>query len=232
MLGSKEQVMDGSCRHGCWRGFRRAWMRHQTGMPARMQAVQARAAELKGVLDQEQARADSAERRTAAAVHKAAALSPALSADELADASLVRGRLAELAAAQSLAAAAAPAAATQRSDVEGGSRAARFGNPTHPQTAAVKHALAMQHRGVHGAFAQLGSVQDTRLSELLSASLQATLRTLVVDDTATRSAPTTSPRGDRRAALQPRASLRSCITNTAAVSKQLCGPAHVCAFVV
>lgn len=158
-----------------------------------MQAVQAQEAALQSTLDEAQAAADTASRRAESAATAAAALSPALTPEDLADPSMVQGRLAELAAAQSLAAAAAAAepapAATQRSDVEGGGRAARFGNPTHPQTAAVKRALALQRRGVHGAFAQLGSVQDTRLSELLSASLQATLRTLVVDDTETRCAP-------------------------------------------
>lgn len=154
-----------------------------------LQAVQERAAALEHELADAQSAADAAEHRARQAAAAAAAQSPALTSDDLADESMVRGRLAELAAAQSLAAAAvavAPAS-TQRSDAEaGGGRSARYGNPTHPQTAAVKQALALQRRGVHGAFAQLGSVQDTRLSELLSASLQSTLRTLVVDATETR----------------------------------------------
>ena len=146
--------------------------------------------ELEREVEEAQAAADAAEHRARQAAAAAAAQTPVLTPGDLADAETVRGRLAELAAAQSLAAAAAaPAASTQRSDAEGGGgRAARYGNPTHPQTAAVKHALSLQRRGVHGAFAQLGSVQDTRLSELLAASLQSTLRTLVVEATETRCA--------------------------------------------
>eukprot|EP00892_Ulva_mutabilis_P012666 jgi/Ulvmu1/9772/UM056_0012.1 len=156
---------------------------------AQAQAVQDRAAVLESEVAEAQAAVDASEHRARQAAAAAAAHTPALAAGDLADAAMVRGRLAELAAAQSLAAAAAAAAqaATQRSDAEaGGGRSARYGNPTHPQTAAVKHALGLQRRGVHGAFAQLGSVQDTRLSELLSASMQSTLRTLVVDATETR----------------------------------------------
>ena len=83
------------------------------------------------------------------------------------------------------AAAAAPAASgtsTQRSEAEGAGKSARFGNPKHAYTAAIKRALALKDARVLGAFAQLGTVQDVRVSELIGSHLTATLRTLVVQD--------------------------------------------------
>ena len=65
---------------------------------------------------------------------------------------------------------------------------ARYGNTKHPQTKAVRHALAEKRAGVLGAFAQLGSVQDASLSALVSAHLNVSLRTLVVASTAVRCA--------------------------------------------
>lgn len=84
--------------------------------------------------------------------------------------------------------AAAAAAPSQRSDADGGGKSARYGNPKQNYTAAVKRALSMQNPQVLGTLAHLGSVQDTRLSELLSGHLGPTLRTLVVESTECRCA--------------------------------------------
>jgi chromosome segregation ATPase len=70
---------------------------------------------------------------------------------------------------------------SQRSEVEGAGKSARFGNPKHSYTIATKRALALRLPHVLGTLAQLGTVQDTPLSELLSAHLGSTLRTLVVE---------------------------------------------------
>jgi hypothetical protein len=70
---------------------------------------------------------------------------------------------------------------SQRSEVEGTGKSARFGNPKHAYTIATKRALDLKLPKVLGTLAQLGSVQDTQLSELGS-----TLRTLVVQDRESR----------------------------------------------
>lgn len=81
-----------------------------------------------------------------------------------------------------------PLAATQQSGADGSGKSARYGNPKHPQTAAVKRALALKDVRVLGTLAHLGSVQDARLSELLSTHLNGTLRTLLVDSKEARCA--------------------------------------------
>lgn len=65
-------------------------------------------------------------------------------------------------------------------------RKPRYGHPQQAQTAAVKHAMDAQPAGLLGPLAELGSVQDTRLSELLSAHLWTSLRTLVVESSECR----------------------------------------------
>jgi hypothetical protein len=84
--------------------------------------------------------------------------------------------------------AAAAASGTQGSGAEGAGKSARYGNPKHGATIACKRALSLGDPRVLGTLASLGSVQDTRLSELLSAHLFGTLRTLVVDTRACRCA--------------------------------------------
>jgi hypothetical protein len=149
-----------------------------------MQEVTAQAAVLRSAAQEAQGALESAQARLAHAASAAAPHTTVLQAEELRNADAVRGRLAELTHAASVAA----CSATQRSGVDGGGKQARFGNPKHPQTMAVKHALAQRHPGVLGAFAQLGSVQDAPLSELVSAHLNASLRTLVVESTTARCA--------------------------------------------
>jgi hypothetical protein len=73
------------------------------------------------------------------------------------------------------------ASVSQKSEVEGAGKSARFGNPKQGSTIAIKRALALRDPRVLGTLAQLGSVQDGCLSELLSAHLGSALRTLVVD---------------------------------------------------
>ena len=77
--------------------------------------------------------------------------------------------------------AAAANSISQRSDADGAGKTARFGHPKHSYSVAIKRALALQNPEVLGTLAQLGSVQDARLSELLSAHLGTQLRTLVVE---------------------------------------------------
>jgi hypothetical protein len=100
--------------------------------------------------------------------------------------------------------------ASQHSEVEGAGKSARVGRPNQPLTNAVKKALSLQNPEVFGTLAQLGSVQDTGLAELLCAHVGATLRTLVVATSDTRCVPQCAPRaltahamcdGLRRAAL-------------------------------
>jgi chromosome segregation ATPase len=87
------------------------------------------------------------------------------------------------------------ATASQQSGAECVGRKARYGHPQQAQTAAVKHVMDVQPAGVLGPLAELGSVQDSQLSALLSAHLGNSLRTLVVDRNDSRCArPSFNPR--------------------------------------
>jgi hypothetical protein len=86
--------------------------------------------------------------------------------------------------------AAGGATGSQQSGAECVGRRARYGHPQQAQTAAVKHVMEMQPAGLLGPLAELGSVQDTRLSALLSAHLWTSLRTLVVESSEARCAET------------------------------------------
>jgi chromosome segregation ATPase len=150
-----------------------------------VQTVQQRRAVLEAAFSDAQAAVGEARDRVERLAQVAAAQSSVLTAEDLESATSLRGRLAELTAAKAL----ASTALSQRSEIEGGGKHARFGNPKHAQTAAVKKALSLQEAGLLGPLAHLGSVQDTTLSELLSAHLGCTLRTLVVDTPETRYVP-------------------------------------------